>query len=506
MQKNASRWALLRNVASWGTFSAVGIAWVATGVVLAPDYPQMDVWRYIINWVLPWSEGDLRWSDPFHDQHPSIGLHLLTVANAFWFGFHQKLVEGLGLTGGVVLAAFLARRIQSGLAGWRRAAVPPLAAVICFSTAQLTLFRFPDASVTTLPILLVVVTADWMFGREWTPGRALVTSMVAATSIGLLFTDPVVMLALGVAGAGAIRAASVSPEARPATLLLAIGWPCGAALAYWLAREVGGLPPLSRAVLPPLDDPIARAPAYLLSAIGQGLASQSQRSTLFGAGAPVVATLYTTCVLASTAVAARHADRRAPFLLLALIVVILLYAVFGFVERGGARGRSGEITRYEVIRMFTSLIVLWAFLHTRFRATWARRSALLAGAVTLICVTGLRVNAALQLSEATPRFVRKTEVTARLLRCTVPDDRERIVALIRGWPPGPKGSFPLAFRLSATRDERWHYLWMDWTERFRAVHDPDWRVVVVEAGLRFLSENDLAGFDPSAESCRDRAD
>jgi hypothetical protein len=69
---------------------------------------MLDDWRLIPNWIIPWFEGPLRPSDLFHDHHPSLGMHLLYVANASWFGFQQKLLDVAGLTAGVGLAALLA--------------------------------------------------------------------------------------------------------------------------------------------------------------------------------------------------------------------------------------------------------------------------------------------------------------------------------------------------------------------------------------------------------------
>jgi hypothetical protein len=492
------RWTLV----SWAAFVGLGLSWVLAGAMLAPDYPMLDAWRYIPNWILPWWEGDLRPSDLFHGLHPGLGLHLFFVANASWFGFHQKLMAVISLTGGVMLAALLARRIQDGLHGWRAAVVPAAVGLLTFSTAQPLLLQFPESSVSILPMLLVLATADAMFRREWTPMRAVAASFAAGTSIGILFTDPVLVLCLGLGAAAAARAVRVPAAERRVTLLLAAGWLAGAGLAFWLGRQIGGLPPLDGEPSA-FGGALALAPGYLLVAMGQGMGSLRQLTGALGqGGAELAALVYAVLVITSAVRAVRHADERAPLLLLSLLGANLGYALFAFVERGGTGGASGEVPRYEVIRMFTSLVVLWAFLHTDFRPGWRWRSAGMAGIAIFVALVAFRLDAAQRLHAVAPALLRSNDVTARTLACTRPDNRRALRLLVTGRAPGAQGTIPSAFRLPAYDEPRWRYLWVDWTRRFPSLDDPDWRVVLLEVGLRILHENELGGIDPSAKCGR----
>jgi hypothetical protein len=481
------------------------------GTVVASDFPVADDWRLIPNWIMPWLTGQLRLSDLFHDHHPSLGLHLFYVANATWFGFHQKLLTWSSLLCGIVLAAFLARRLQTGMHGWRTAIVPPLVALLALSTAQPQLFTFPLASGNSIPWLLAyLLTVDALFRRYWDTSVALFLGTTTGIAFGIFHSDATLVFTIATAGVGTLRAWRESPSRRRVTCALVTGLVVGAGMMFVGCRHLAGVPPGLPLGLSNIDIAflLETTPRYLVQAIAQGLGRfQYWSSTLSDPVAWVLSLGYTVLVGVSARRAIHCIEDRTPFLLLLILGTSLLLAGFSFAAREGYTGGSGEIPRYEGFRMFTSLLILWAVLYWSTSVRLFRKGALTATFVVLLGLTFFRIDAIHRFYTQVPGLIQSARVTSWILVCTDPANLAAVQRLATGQVPGLGGTLPYAFQVEVPDPEDepdyeiWHYVWLDWTHRFPISDHPDWRVVLLENGLRFLRQHRLAGFSGHPENC-----
>lgn len=485
----------------WFGFGAIAIAWIGTGVVLGADFPAFDDWRLIPNWIMPWFEGELRPSDPFHDHHPSLGIHILYVANAAWFGFHQKLLLIAGLTGSVALSALLARRVQQGTHGWRAAAAPTLVAAVSLSAAQPVLFHFPLAAVLVPWLGLHLWMVDQLFSRDLRPVTALGISLFLGAAFGILHSDLALVFSVGTLAAVELRARCLPVAQRAGLRTAALGLTAGAGVAFVCCRALAGLP--ASETIFAFSGLVEEGPRYLIEALTQGLSrAKYLQEGLGGAATLLVGIVYSALLGAATWRAARRADDPASFLMLVILGIVLVQTGFAFLSRGGLGGEPGEVARYEGFRMYSSVLLIWAGLQIDTPTMRRHPTVLAAVSIVFLGLIVARVDAARKLYALAPALIELTDTTARMLACTDPDDRQALRRLANGRAPGARMVLPWAFRNPRPENSAtWHYLWWEWTDRFPAIRDPDWRVVVIENGLRFLRTNRLAGMGETPEDC-----